>query len=78
VHARPIRTSSSDEGAGVVARDRGTIEAMLQEFVAVPARESTTRIVKGVAARPATTPLTTPVEVFRVRPDGRVPVMENV
>ena len=52
---------------------------MEQGTLAVPATESVTLMVNGYDPRTVGVPLTTPVDVFRLRPGGKLPeVRENV
>jgi hypothetical protein len=72
--AKPIRTRSKAEGAGVVA---GVTEVVrLQLAVAVPNAESRAFTEKRPGPAVVGVPLTTPVDVFRVKPSGSDPVIE--
>jgi|HubBroStandDraft_3_1064219.scaffolds.fasta_scaffold1128072_2 hypothetical protein len=74
--ARPIRTRFSDDGAGTPAG--WLVAVMLQLLLALPPSESLTVAVKLLLLNPLGVPVTTPVAVFKLKPEGSAPVIEYV
>ena len=87
LHQVDLFSGLSEDGYLLINSSRGFSELGLGDLaarfrasrvVAVPATESTTRTPKEVMDAPPTGPVITPVEGFRVIPEGSDPMMENV